>query len=124
MPEVVGEKSAFTAEEKLTESDLKLDPNQKQQVDDKAEPGTVLEQTPAAGEEVEKGTPVAVLVAVGSGNVNVPDITKKTASDADKALRDKKLTLGQASPTGADPKALIETQIPAAGRGRQAAARR
>ena len=78
-------------------------------------PGTVLKQTPAAGEEVEKGTPVAILVAVGSGNVNVPDITKKTASDADKALRDKKLTLGQASPTGADPKALIETQIPAPG---------
>ena len=41
---------------------------------------------------------MAILVAVGTGNVNVPDITKKTASDADKALRDKKLTLGQASP--------------------------
>ena len=115
VPEVVGEKSAFTAEEKLTAADLKLDPNQKTQVDDKAAPGTVLKQTPAAGEEVEKDTPVAILVAVGSGNVDVPDITKKTASDADKALRDKELTLGQASPTGADPKALIETQIPAPG---------
>ena len=46
---------------------------------------------------------MTVLVAVGSGNVNVPDITGKTASEADKVLRDKQLTLGQASPTGADP---------------------
>jgi beta-lactam-binding protein with PASTA domain len=115
VPEVVGQPSAFKAEEKLTGADLKLDPNQKQQVDDSVEAGTVLKQTPPAGEEVEKGTPVAILVAVGSGNVNVPDITKKNASDADKALREKKLTLGQASPTGADPKALIETQIPAPG---------
>jgi beta-lactam-binding protein with PASTA domain len=115
VPDVVGDKSAFAAEEKLTAADLKLDPNQKTQVDDKQPPGTVLKQTPAAGEEVEKGTPVAILVAVGSGNVNVPDITKKTASDADSALREKQLTLGQASPTGADPEALIETQIPAPG---------
>ncbi len=115
VPEVVGQPSAFKAEEKLTAADLKLDPNQKTQVDDKVDAGTVLKQTPAAGEEVEKNTPVAILVAVGSGNVNVPDITKKNASDADKALREKKLTLGQAAPTGADPKALIETQIPAPG---------
>ncbi|HEX6022661.1 MAG TPA: PASTA domain-containing protein, partial [Solirubrobacter sp.] len=115
VPEVVGAESAFAAEEKLTAADLKLDPNQKTQVDDKAEPGTVLDQTPAAGEEVEKGTPVAILVAVSAGTVEVPDITKKSASDADKALREKELTLGQSSPTNADPKALIETQIPAPG---------
>jgi beta-lactam-binding protein with PASTA domain len=115
VPDVVGDKSAFAAEEKLTAADLKLDPNQKQQEDEEAAPGTVLKQAPAAGEEVEKGTPVAILVAVGSGTVNVPDITEKNASDADKVLREKELTLGQASPTGADPKALIETQIPAPG---------
>jgi beta-lactam-binding protein with PASTA domain len=115
VPELVGQESAFAAEETLTKAELKLDPNQKQQVDDKAEPGSILEQTPAAGETVEKGTPVTVLVAVRSGNVNVPDITGKTAQEADKVLREKQLTLGQASPTGADPAAKIATQIPAAG---------
>jgi len=41
----------------------------------------------------------------------VPDITKKTASDADKLLREKELTLGQASPQPVDPKGLIVSQI-------------
>ena len=35
VPEVVGEESAFKAEETLTKADLKLDPNQKKKVDDK-----------------------------------------------------------------------------------------
>ena len=48
-------------------------------------------------------------------STNVPDITKKTASDADALLRTKELTLGQASPQPVDPKGLIVTQIPAAG---------
>jgi len=115
VPKVVGEASAFNAEKKLTLASLKLDPNKKEAPSDKAKPGSVLEQTPKAGTKVEKGTPVAVLLAVGTGKVNVPDITKKTASDADKLLRGKSLTLGQASPQPVDPKGLISSQIPAAG---------
>ena len=55
VPKVVGEKSAFDAEEKLTEADLKLDPNQKDEVDDKAPPGTIIEQTPTAGDQGREG---------------------------------------------------------------------
>ncbi|WP_028067015.1 PASTA domain-containing protein [Solirubrobacter soli] len=115
VPNVVNQKSTFDAEKKLTEADLKLDPNKKEQPTDKAKAGTILQQTPKAGEKVEKGTPVAVLVAVGTGKHSVPDITKKTASDADALLRTKDLTLGQASPQPVDPKGLIVSQIPAAG---------
>ncbi len=115
VPKVVGQPSAFKAEEKLVKAELKLDPNKKEKVDAKAVPGTVLEQTPEAGAKAEKGTPVTILVAVGTGKVTVPDITKKTAGDAEKLLRAKKLTLGQASPQPIDPKKLIESQIPAAG---------
>ena len=57
---------------------------------------------------------MTVLIAVGSGKVNVPNIVGLTASDADKALRGKNLSLGQSSPTNADPKAKISSQIPAA----------
>jgi beta-lactam-binding protein with PASTA domain len=115
VPKVVGETSTFNAEKKLTVVDLKLDPNKKEQATDKAPAGTILEQTPKAGDKVEKGTPVAVLVAVGTGKHSVPDITKKNASDADALLRTKDLTLGQASPQPVDPKGLIVSQIPAAG---------
>ena len=88
VPEVVGEPSAFEAEEKLTEADLKLAPTRRSRSTTRSPPGTVIGQTPAAGEKAEKGTPVAILVAVGNGKVNVPDITGKTAADAEKALRD------------------------------------
>ena len=39
VPKVVGEPSAFKAEEKLTKAELKLDPNQKEKVDDKVAGG-------------------------------------------------------------------------------------
>ncbi len=114
VPDVVGSESAFVAEETLTKSDLKLDPSQKTQVDDKAPAGSVIDQTPKEGEEVKKGATVTVLIAVGSGKVDVPDLAGLTATEADKALREKQLTLGSASPTDATPEAKIATQIPAA----------
>ena len=114
VPKITGEASTFDAEKKLTDADLKLDPNKKEELSDKAKPGTILEQTPAAGEKVEKGTLVATLVAVSSGKVNVPNIVGLTAADAEKALRAKNLTLGQASPQPIDPKGKISSQIPAA----------
>ena len=47
--------------------------------------------------------------------MNVPNIVGQTAGDAEKALRAKELTLGQASPQPVDPKGKISSQIPAAG---------
>src|SRR4051794_25314167 len=114
VPRVVGARSAFTAEEKLTKAKLKLDPAQKQQIDVKAAPGTIIGQTPAPGAKAKKDAPVSVLVAVASTKVNVPDIKGMTAGDAEKALRAKQLTLGQASPQPIDPTAKISSQIPAA----------
>ena len=114
VPNVVGQKSAFEAEKKLTTADLKLDPSQKQKVDDKAAPGSIVGQTPAAGDKAKKESPVTVLVAVGSGKVTVPSIVGQTAGDAEKTLRAKNLTLGQASPQPVDPKGKISSQIPAA----------
>src|SRR6201999_3416784 len=63
----------------------------------------------------KKESPVTVLVAVGSGKVTVPNIVGQTAGDAEKALRAKNLTLGQASPQPVDPAGKISSQIPAAG---------
>ena len=74
----------------------------------------MIGQTPTEGAKAEKGEPVAILIAVGSGKVDVPNITGMKLDEAEKALRDKNLTLGQASPQPADPEGKIESQIPAA----------
>ena len=113
VPNVVGQKSTFDAEKQLTAANLKLDPNTKTKVDLKAPPGSIVGQTPAAGEKAKKGSTVAVLVAVGDGKITVPKITGLTLGDAEKALRAKSLTLGQSSPQPPDPAGKISSQIPA-----------
>jgi beta-lactam-binding protein with PASTA domain len=114
VPDVVGKKSAFEAEKAITDAKLLLAPQTKEKVDGSVPPGTVLSQTPEAGDSVEEDSEVAILVAVGTGEVTVPDLTGKTPADAEKALREERLTLGQATPQPVDPKAKIESQIPAA----------
>ena len=114
VPEVVGKKSAFEAEKAITEAKMKLAPGTKEKIDPNVPPGTVIAQTPKAGEEAEKGAEVAIQIAVGDGKLTVPAVTGKTVGDAEKILRDAGLSLGQATPQPVDPKALIKTQIPAA----------
>jgi beta-lactam-binding protein with PASTA domain len=115
VPELVGSPSAFEAERKLVEADLRLAPQQKERVSEDAKPGTVISQTPAAGEKVEKDSQVTVLVAVGNNRFDVPDVTGMTLQEAEKALREQKLSLGAASPQPVDPEGKIASQIPAAG---------
>ena len=113
VPEVIGKKSAFEAEQAITEAKMKLAPGTKEKVDPNVPPGTVIAQTPKAGEEAEEGTEVAIQIAVGDGKLTVPAVTGKNVGDAEKILRDAGLSLGQATPQPVDPKALIKTQIPA-----------
>jgi beta-lactam-binding protein with PASTA domain len=115
VPDVVGSATAFEAEQKLTDADLRLAPTQKEEVSQDAEPGTVIGQTPAAGESVEKNSEVSLLVAIGNGDVTVPKIVGLTPQEADTALREETLSLGQATPAEVDPEAKIASQIPAEG---------
>ena len=114
VPEVTGAKSTFEAEKKLTEAELKLNPTTKEKVSTEAPPGTVIGQTPAAGEKAEKNSEVAIEIAVGNGKIEVPDVVGKTQADADKIFREAGVTVGQVSPQPPDPKAKISSQIPAA----------
>jgi eukaryotic-like serine/threonine-protein kinase len=52
------------------------------QVTDDEEPGTVLKQTPASGQSVDKGSTVTLAVAREPRTVEVPDVTGETQSDA------------------------------------------
>src|SRR5215218_6499753 len=85
----------------------------KEKVDPKAPAGSVIGQTPAAGDEAEEGEQVAVEIAVGDGKITVPKVVGMNLSDAEKALRDKGLTIGKTAPTPPDPEGTIESQIPA-----------
>jgi beta-lactam-binding protein with PASTA domain len=113
VPDVVGKKSAFEAEKAITAAGLQLAPATKEKVNTKLPPGTVLSQTPAAGETAEKESEVTLLVAVGNGKVSVPKIVGQTSAEAEKTLRDAGLTLGQATPQPIDLEAKIKSQIPA-----------
>ena len=113
VPNVVGSKSTFEAEKKLDGAGLKLAAAPKEKVDPKAPAGSVIGQTPAAGEKAEKGEEVAVLIAVGDGKITVPKVVGMKLADAEKALRDKGLTVGKTAPTPPDPDGTIESQIPA-----------
>jgi serine/threonine-protein kinase len=115
VPKVVGMESAFVAEQQLVKHGLEFDPNQKTMVDEDAVPGSVLAQTPQAGEQLRKGSAVTVLIAVGSGEVTVPKVVGATLEDADSRLRQRQLTLGQVSPQNARLDAKIARQMPRAG---------
>jgi beta-lactam-binding protein with PASTA domain len=114
VPDVTGSKSAFEAEKKLTKAQLKLAPTPKEKVSTAAAPGTVIGQTPAAGDKAKKDSEVTVEVAVGNGKVQVPNLVGKTQADADPILEKVNLTIGQVQPQPPDQKAKIESQIPAA----------
>ncbi|MCP8706467.1 Stk1 family PASTA domain-containing Ser/Thr kinase [Streptomyces sp. AC04842] len=56
------------------------------------EPGTVIEQNPDLGEEVEKGTTVTLTVAKAEEKVTVPDVTGKTCDEATAQMTANNLT--------------------------------
>jgi beta-lactam-binding protein with PASTA domain len=113
VPDVVGSKSTFDAEKKLTEAGLKLAAAPKEEPDPDAPAGSVIGQTPAAGEKAEKGEQVSVLIAVGDGKITVPKVVGMKLADAEATLREKSLTVGKTAPTPPDPEGTIESQIPA-----------
>jgi serine/threonine-protein kinase len=86
--------------------------------DDEADPGTVLEQDPAAGTEVEKGSSVELVVAKESERVEIPDVTGTAQDDAVSELS----ALGLAVSTSrqavddADLDGVVLSQSPSAGR--------
>ncbi|RAK04072.1 serine/threonine-protein kinase [Halanaerobium saccharolyticum] len=63
------------------------------------EPGTVINQIPAAGAEVEKGNEVTIFVSRGERDISVrmPDLTGLTQSEAFSMIRENGLNIGQVS---------------------------
>jgi beta-lactam-binding protein with PASTA domain len=115
VPALVGAKSSFDAQSKLTAAGLVLG-TKEPTPSKKANPGVVLAQTPAAGTDVEKKSAVNIEVAVSAGQeTNVPKLAGLTFQEATKKLRDDGLTKGALSISPPDLKAKIATTDPPAG---------
>jgi eukaryotic-like serine/threonine-protein kinase len=97
VPDVVG-KSRTQAEQDLTEADLEIgNITRVPAADDTQQPGTVVEQDPAANAEVESGTAVDLTIVAAPEAVTIPDLEGASPEDAQAALLD--LGLEPAGPT-------------------------
>jgi beta-lactam-binding protein with PASTA domain len=115
VPNLKGVQSMFAAQKILNKAGLKLDPKAKQVVNLKKPPGSIADQSPAAGTKAKKGSVVTVEVFVGTGKVKVPSVVGDTPGLADQALRASNLALGAVSPQPLNPNGKIASQIPVAG---------
>ena len=84
---------------------------------DAAAIGTVLEQDPVGGAEVEPGSTITLTVSTGPGEVSVPDLSGRTESQARADLVDAGLVVGTVTPVdnASEPAGTVVTQNPSAG---------
>src|SRR5690606_17763389 len=80
VPDVRG-MTVTEASQALSDANLLLG-EQVQVESDEVEEGRIVEQDPAAGQQVPPGTAVTVQVSSGAGTVTVPDVTGRTEGEA------------------------------------------
>lgn len=86
------------------------------QADDNAPKGTIIGQDPAAGELIEVGQAVNLIVSAGKDQTAVPDLVDLASTeDARLALTEARLVLGKVTPQDSDkPEGTVISQLPAA----------
>ncbi|MFF1756836.1 Stk1 family PASTA domain-containing Ser/Thr kinase [Streptomyces sp. NPDC058266] len=80
-----------------------------------AEPGTVLDQDPRPGKEVQKGSTVTLTVAKEKKVSTVPDVSNKTCEEATKQLADNNLKASCTEEENAAEAGKVFSQSPVAG---------
>ncbi|MEU8487297.1 Stk1 family PASTA domain-containing Ser/Thr kinase [Streptomyces sp. NPDC048641] len=80
-----------------------------------AEPGTVLDQDPRPGKEVQKGSTITLTVAKEKKLSSVPDVSNKTCEEATKQLADNGLKASCTEEENAAEAGKVFSQTPAAG---------
>jgi beta-lactam-binding protein with PASTA domain len=84
--------------------------------DPDAEPGTVVRQDPAAGEEIDEGGAVALTLSSGPATATVPDVTGMTEAEAQGTLQDAGFASASASQYDLTaPAGEVLAQLPEAG---------
>ena len=111
VPDLTGA-TVFVAQQKLEAAGLKLGQKEPEETAT-GEPGTILATIPAAGKEVDKGKEVIVQVAVGSTEVEVPQLIGLSVQAAETRLKKAGLELGRIDPQFDDAaKAIVNHQAP------------
>lgn len=98
--------------------DAGLDYTREYESSDTVPEGTVISQSPENGTMVETGTKVTIVVSQGKESVTVPDLRKKTESQARQALTDAGLTPGTVTSEYSDeiPEGQVISQSEVAGK--------
>lgn len=112
-PRLIG-LTEFAAEKRLREEKLVLAQPVRKVVAPAADPGDVVQQTPAPGTELDEGDSVTIVVAAPSGSVTVPRVVGRTREQSDQLLRKAGLELGAIQPADAPDAWVVRSQIPAA----------
>lgn len=102
VPNLVGAQDRAAAASMLQDAGLEVGAEETVETADKP-PKSILSQEPAAGKEVEKGTKVAIRIAVASTTTQVPDLSGKTVAEASALLQQAGLQLGSQQPPATDP---------------------
>lgn len=77
--------------------------------------GTVVAQSPKAGDKVDRDSPVRINVSGGPGSVTVPDVRGSSVEDATAALKAAGLAVQTRQVESGDPEGTVVEQSPAAG---------
>ncbi len=107
---------AATARDMLTARGLQVNPESKYEFNELPE-GTVIRQSPEAGARVKKGDTVTLTISKGIEQVQVPDLRKKTETEAGQLLLDHNLDKGNSRSEYDDtiPEGRIISQTPEPG---------
>jgi eukaryotic-like serine/threonine-protein kinase len=122
VPDVTGE-SEENARSALEAAGLTVETNQQESEDQ--EPGTVLDQDPAAGERVQRGASVTITVAQAPPPVEIPDVVGDQADAAEATLDDAgfDVRVRQEDTDSAEEDGVVIDQNPAGGEERDAGSR-
>jgi beta-lactam-binding protein with PASTA domain/predicted Ser/Thr protein kinase len=112
VPPLTG-KTVVEAGPLLIERGLVLGPQTEQNTSDSSQVGKIISSTPAAGENVAAGTPVAVVVGKQQATVAVPDVTGQDADDAQKELQNAGFSVRTTSVDGGNSGEVASTDPPA-----------
>jgi serine/threonine-protein kinase len=108
-------KTVDEAQKALTDIGLKVG-TETPQADDNVPKGEIIGQDPAAGELIEAGQAVNLIVSAGKDQVPVPDLVNlPSVEDARRVLTEAKLLLGRVTPVDSDkPEGAVLEQDPVA----------
>jgi beta-lactam-binding protein with PASTA domain/Tol biopolymer transport system component len=115
VPNLVGQKNAFAAQQLLNKQGLVLSPKTTAIVDEGKPAGSIAKQIPLPGAKAKKGTIVTVAVYTGTGQFVVPAVVGSTPGVAQQKLLASHLALGPVSPQPLNPNGTISSQLPLAG---------